>query len=49
MDADQLARDRGRVAYAIPSPARRADPADWAVTPVPLLAADARREARRAG
>jgi phenylpropionate dioxygenase-like ring-hydroxylating dioxygenase large terminal subunit len=38
MDLEQMARNRGRVAYSIPSPARRADPADWAVTPVPLLA-----------
>jgi hypothetical protein len=37
MDLEQMARNRGRVAYSIPSPARRADPADWAVTPVPLL------------
>lgn len=37
IDTDALARNRGRVAYAVPGPARRADPADWAVTPVPLL------------
>lgn len=37
IDAEALARNRGRIAYAVPSPARRADPKDWAVTPVPLL------------
>jgi phenylpropionate dioxygenase-like ring-hydroxylating dioxygenase large terminal subunit len=37
MDVEALGRHRGRVAHSIPSPARRADPADWAVTPVPLL------------
>lgn len=39
MDLETMTRNRGRVAYSIPSPARRQDPADWAVTPVPLLRA----------
>ncbi len=37
MDLDELRRNKGRVAYAIPGPARRAEPEGWAVTPVPLL------------
>jgi phenylpropionate dioxygenase-like ring-hydroxylating dioxygenase large terminal subunit len=37
MDLETLARYRGRVAYSIPSPSRRADPSGWAVTAVPLL------------
>jgi len=37
MDLETMACNRSRVAYSIPSPARRADPADWAVTAVPLL------------
>jgi phenylpropionate dioxygenase-like ring-hydroxylating dioxygenase large terminal subunit len=37
MDLETLAGNRGRVAYSVPSPARRADPGDWAVTAVPLL------------
>jgi phenylpropionate dioxygenase-like ring-hydroxylating dioxygenase large terminal subunit len=37
MDLATMAQNRGRMAYAIPSPARRLDPSDWAVTPVPLL------------
>ncbi|HHQ13410.1 MAG TPA: hypothetical protein ENK16_00125 [Chromatiales bacterium] len=38
IDTLALKRDRGRVAYAIPCPARRENPADWAVTEVPRLA-----------
>jgi len=37
MDLEEMARNRNRIAYAIPGPARRAHPQDWAVTPVPLL------------
>jgi len=37
MDLDELRRNKGRVAYAIPSPGRREGSKDWAVTPVPLL------------
>ena len=37
VDVEKVHADRGRVAYSIPSPARRASPDDWAVTPVPLL------------
>jgi phenylpropionate dioxygenase-like ring-hydroxylating dioxygenase large terminal subunit len=37
MDLEAMSRNRGRIAYAIPSPARREQPKDWAVTPVPLL------------
>jgi phenylpropionate dioxygenase-like ring-hydroxylating dioxygenase large terminal subunit len=37
MDVEQLHRNRGRVAYSIPSPARREHGGDWAVTPVPLM------------
>lgn len=37
MDVDELRRNRGRVVYAIPSPRRREEPNDWAVTAVPLL------------
>jgi phenylpropionate dioxygenase-like ring-hydroxylating dioxygenase large terminal subunit len=37
MDLAEMERNRYRMAYAIPSPARREDPKDWAVTPVPLL------------
>ncbi len=37
MDLAEMARNRGRVAYAIPSPARRDHSQDWAVTPVPLI------------
>jgi hypothetical protein len=37
MDLDRLRSNKGRVAYAIPSPGRRENPQGWAVTPVPLL------------
>jgi phenylpropionate dioxygenase-like ring-hydroxylating dioxygenase large terminal subunit len=37
MDLEEMARNRNRMAYAIPSPARRERPDDWAITPVPLL------------
>ena len=37
MDLETLAKNRGRVAYSIPSPARRRERGDWAVTPVPML------------
>ncbi|MBM4195889.1 MAG: aromatic ring-hydroxylating dioxygenase subunit alpha [Gammaproteobacteria bacterium] len=38
IDCGRLAAMRGRVACAIPSPARRLQPVGWAVAPVPLLA-----------
>jgi hypothetical protein len=44
MDVETLTKNRGRVAYAVPSPARRADPTDWAVTPVPMLAGEHSRQ-----
>jgi hypothetical protein len=37
LDVDTLKRNRGRVAYSIPSPARRQDPQNWAVTAAPVL------------
>jgi phenylpropionate dioxygenase-like ring-hydroxylating dioxygenase large terminal subunit len=37
MNLEEIARNRGRVAYAIPSPSRRDHAQDWAVTPVPLI------------
>jgi phenylpropionate dioxygenase-like ring-hydroxylating dioxygenase large terminal subunit len=37
MDLAEMARNEYRMVYAVPSPARRADPQDWAVTPVPTL------------
>ena len=37
MDTAALHANRGRVAYSIPSPARRQEADDWAVTPVPML------------
>jgi len=37
MNLDELRSNKGRVAYAIPSPGRRENPQGWAVTPVPLL------------
>lgn len=36
IDVDEMKRNTGRVAYAIPGPARR-EHDDWAVTPVPML------------
>lgn len=39
LDLAEMARNEHRMVYAIPSPARRADPQDWAVTPVPILKA----------
>lgn len=36
LDLAEMARQRHRMVYAIPSPARRTDPTDWAVTPVPI-------------
>lgn len=39
MDLATMRENRGRVAYAIPSPARRARPGGWSLTPVPLLGA----------
>jgi hypothetical protein len=41
LDVDTLKRNRGRVAYSIPSPARRRDPQGWAVTAAPVLRAGA--------
>jgi len=37
LDLDKLRRNKGRVAYAIPSPGRGENPRDWAVTHVPVL------------
>ena len=37
MDLAEMKRNQHRMVYAIPSPARREDPKDWAVTPVPLI------------
>ena len=37
MDLDELQRNKGRVAYAIPSPRRGEESGGWAITPVPLL------------
>jgi len=37
MNLEEMEKNRNRVAYAIPSPARRKNPDDWAVTSVPLL------------
>jgi hypothetical protein len=37
MDIEAMARNKHRMVYAIPGPARRAQPHDWAVTPVPLV------------
>jgi hypothetical protein len=38
LDLDELRRNQGRVAYAIPGPRRRTEPDNWAITPVPLRA-----------
>jgi phenylpropionate dioxygenase-like ring-hydroxylating dioxygenase large terminal subunit len=37
MNLEELERNRGRVAYAIPSPARRDHKQEWAITPVPMV------------
>ncbi|MDJ0926925.1 MAG: aromatic ring-hydroxylating dioxygenase subunit alpha [Gammaproteobacteria bacterium] len=37
MDLKTMRDNQNRIAYAIPSPARRERPDDWALTPVPLL------------
>jgi len=37
MNLEEMARNRNRVAYAIPGPARRERKQEWAITPVPLL------------
>lgn len=37
IDADAIARDEERVAYAIPSPARRERPTGWVLQAVPLV------------
>lgn len=37
LDYDRMRADRGRVAYAIPSPARRELPHHWAMTAAPLV------------
>jgi len=37
LDLAEMARNEHRMVYAIPSPARRADPKDWAVTPAPMV------------
>jgi phenylpropionate dioxygenase-like ring-hydroxylating dioxygenase large terminal subunit len=39
IDEARLVRDRRRVAYAIPSPGRRAQPRGWVLDPVPLVPA----------
>ena len=39
IDMAKVERNRKRVAYAIPSPARRAQPKGWILDPVPLLPA----------
>ena len=36
MDLDEMRRNHGRIAYAIPGPGRREMSDGWAVTPVPL-------------
>jgi phenylpropionate dioxygenase-like ring-hydroxylating dioxygenase large terminal subunit len=36
LDYETLRKNRGRVAYSIPSPARRESPRDWAVTAAPV-------------
>jgi hypothetical protein len=36
MDLDEMRRNKGRVAYAIPSPGRREMTDGWSLTPVPL-------------
>lgn len=38
MNLEEMPKNHNRVAYAIPFPARRENPSDLAVTPVPLLA-----------
>lgn len=38
MSLEEIEHNRNRVAYAIPSPARRDYRQDWAVTPVPMIA-----------
>ena len=37
IDVEEMKRNAGHIAYAIPSPARRYDTEEWAVTPVPVL------------
>jgi phenylpropionate dioxygenase-like ring-hydroxylating dioxygenase large terminal subunit len=37
IDAEKLHANRGRIAYSIPSPARREAGGEWAVSPVPML------------
>jgi nitrite reductase/ring-hydroxylating ferredoxin subunit len=37
LDLEEMTRNRDRMVYAIPSPARREHPGDWAITPVPTL------------
>lgn len=37
MDLEEMARNRDRMAYAIPCPGRRERPKEWAVTPVPMI------------
>ncbi len=37
LDLDELRRNKGRVAYAVPSPGRGENPHDWAITRVPVL------------
>ena len=45
IDADAVARDARKVAYAIPSPARREQPKGWILDPVPLLPASTAAQA----
>jgi len=37
LDYETLKKNRGKVAYSVPSPARRQDPQNWAVTAAPVL------------
>jgi phenylpropionate dioxygenase-like ring-hydroxylating dioxygenase large terminal subunit len=37
MNLEEMERNRNRVTYAIPSPARRTHKQEWAITPTPLL------------
>ena len=50
IDTAEIARNRKRVAYAIPSPARRESPRNWVLDPVPTMAPkdSAERGRRRA-
>lgn len=47
LDCEALRKSRGRVAYSIPSPARRESPRDWAVSAAPVLRPSAIVERRK--